>query len=58
MRLGRRLLRRPGDAQSDFELGPDALNRALGAVFGAEAELVARRDLPFGVSLLALATKQ
>ena len=57
VRLGRRLLRRPGDAQSDFELGPDALNRALGAVFGAEAELVARRDLPFGVSLLALATK-
>ena len=55
VRLGRRLLRRPGAAQSDFELGPAALNRALGAVFGAEAGLVARRDLPFGVSLLALA---
>jgi SAM-dependent methyltransferase len=55
VRLGRRLLRRPGSRQSDFELGPAALNRALGAVFGAEAGLVARRDLPFGVSLLALA---
>jgi SAM-dependent methyltransferase len=57
VRLGRRLLRRPGTAQSDFELGPAALNRALGALFGAEAPLVARRDLPFGVSLLALARK-
>jgi SAM-dependent methyltransferase len=57
VRLGRRLLRRPGSAQSDFELGPAALNRALGAVFGAEAGIVARRDLPFGVSLLALARK-
>jgi SAM-dependent methyltransferase len=55
VRLGRRLVRRPGSAQSDFDLGPAALNRALGAVFGAEAGLVARRDLPFGVSLLAVA---
>jgi SAM-dependent methyltransferase len=55
VRLGRRLLRRPGSAQSDFDLGPAALNRALGAVFGAEADVVARRDLPFGVSLLAVA---
>jgi SAM-dependent methyltransferase len=55
VRLGRRLLRRQSARQSDFELGPAALNRALGAVFGAEAGLVARRDLPFGVSLLALA---
>ena len=35
--LGRRLLRRPGSAESDFDLGPATLNRALGAVFGAEA---------------------
>jgi SAM-dependent methyltransferase len=55
VRLGRRLLRRPGSAESDFDLGPPALNRALGAVFGAEAGVVARRDLPFGVSVLALA---
>lgn len=56
VRLGRRLLRRPGGRQSDFELGPAHLNGILGAVFGAEAGLVARRGLPFGVSLLALAT--
>ena len=55
VRVGRRVLRRPGAAQSDFELGPAILNRALGAVFGGEAGIVARRDLPFGVSLLALA---
>jgi SAM-dependent methyltransferase len=56
VRLGRRLLRAPSSRQSDFELGPAWLNRALGAIFGAEAALVARRDLPCGVSLLALAT--
>jgi SAM-dependent methyltransferase len=55
VRLGRRLLRRPGAAQSDFDLGPAGLNRVLGAVFGAEAGVLARRDLPFGVSVLALA---
>jgi SAM-dependent methyltransferase len=55
VRLGRRLLRRPGAQQSDFELGPARLNGVLGAVFGAEAGLVARWDLPFGVSVLALA---
>jgi SAM-dependent methyltransferase len=55
VRLGRRLLRRPGPAESDFDLGPAALNRPLAALFGAEAGVVARRDLPFGVSLLALA---
>jgi SAM-dependent methyltransferase len=57
VRLGRRLLRRPGEQQSDFELGPARLNGILGAVFGAETGLVARWDLPFGVSLLALARK-
>jgi SAM-dependent methyltransferase len=55
VRLGRRLLRTPGTGQSDFELGPARVNGVLAAVFGAEAGLVARRDLPFGVSLLALA---
>ena len=55
VRVGRRLLRRPGSAESDFDLGPAMLNRALGAVFGAEAGIVARRSLPFGVSVLALA---
>jgi SAM-dependent methyltransferase len=57
VRLGRRALRRPGSAQSDFELGPAALNGALAAVFRAEARVAARRDLPFGVSLLAVARR-
>jgi SAM-dependent methyltransferase len=56
-RLGRRLLRAPGSAQSDFELGPSWLNQILGAVFGSEARIVSRRGLPFGVSVLALASK-
>ena len=55
VRLARRLLRRPSTRQSDFDVGPAALNRALGALFGAEAELIARWNLPFGVSLLAVA---
>jgi putative flippase GtrA len=37
VRLGRRLLGRPGARQSDFELGPARLNGLLGAVLGAEA---------------------
>jgi SAM-dependent methyltransferase len=57
VRLGRRLLRRRGAAQSDFDLGPAWLNAGLAAIFGAESELVARWGLPFGVSLLALAQK-
>jgi SAM-dependent methyltransferase len=57
VRLGRRLLRAPGGRQSDFELGPARLNGVLGAIFGAEASLVSRWDLPFGVSLLALAKR-
>jgi SAM-dependent methyltransferase len=56
VRLGRRLIRAQGSAQSDFELGPSRLNGVLGAVFGAEAAVVARRRLPFGVSVLAFAT--
>jgi SAM-dependent methyltransferase len=55
LRLARRLLRRPSTRQSDFDVGPPAVNRLLGALFGAEASLVARWNLPFGVSLLALA---
>lgn len=57
VRVGRRVLRAPGREQSDFELGPERLNGALAALFRAEARLVARRDLPFGVSLLALARR-
>ena len=58
-----RLLRpyRPGEGElrSDFTLtDPDSVaNRVLARIFAAEAPLVARRDLPFGVSLLAVAEK-
>lgn len=57
VRLGRRVVRAPGRGQSDFELGPAWLNGALAALFRAEARVAARRDLPFGVSLLALARR-
>jgi SAM-dependent methyltransferase len=57
VRLGRRLLHIPSSRQSDFELGPAWVNSALAAIFGAEAGIVARRNLPFGVSLMALAKR-
>jgi SAM-dependent methyltransferase len=55
VRIVRRLLRAPDVSRTDFDVGPRPLNFALGALFGSEATLVARRRLPFGVSLLALA---
>jgi SAM-dependent methyltransferase len=55
MRVVRRALRAPDVSRTDFDVGPRSLNSALGALFGSEARLVARRRLPFGVSLLALA---
>jgi SAM-dependent methyltransferase len=46
------------DLRSDFELTkPGMLNATLARVFAAEAPLVARMDLPVGVSILALATR-
>jgi SAM-dependent methyltransferase len=50
---------RPGaaDLHSDFELTRQGrLNGVLARVFAAEAPLVARVDLPVGISILALAT--
>jgi SAM-dependent methyltransferase len=45
-----------GEVKSDFTLTrPEGLaNRLLARVFSSEAPIVKRRDLPFGVSLLAL----
>lgn len=45
--------------RSDFELNRSSgmLNSALARLFGLESYLVARRKLPFGVSVLCLATK-
>jgi SAM-dependent methyltransferase len=55
IRLGRRGLRAPRADRTDFRLGPPALNGLLSRLFAAEAPLVTRRSLPFGVSLLAVA---
>jgi SAM-dependent methyltransferase len=55
IRLARRLRPARGEAHSDFEVAEGALtNRMLTPVFSAEARLLPRRDLPFGVSLLAV----
>lgn len=57
IRLARRLRRAPAEPRSDFELNkPGRLNPALTRVFECEVGVVLRRDLPFGVSILALAT--
>jgi SAM-dependent methyltransferase len=54
-RLAMRVIRLP--VATENNLTTPALNRLLGAVFSAEAPLLARADLPFGVSLLALARR-
>jgi len=56
-RLQRRL--RPRTAvRSDFRYpAPGPVNFALGHVFGAEATILRRMDIPFGVSILALARR-
>ena len=52
-------LNRGGEAQSDFRLVPGAcVNRTLARLFASEARLLRRRDLPIGVSLLALAARR
>lgn len=56
--LGRavaKLAGRPGG--EEVALPPAPVNALLGAVFGAERHLLARRDLPLGVSLLCVARK-
>jgi SAM-dependent methyltransferase len=61
VRLVRRLQRRlqPATAaKSDFRFpAPRPLNFLLAALFGAEAPIVRRVNIPFGVSILALARK-
>jgi SAM-dependent methyltransferase len=59
IRLTRRLFAHGGEPQSDFRLTTrPRSNRLLAAVFGLEAGLLRRGDLPFGVSILALATAE
>jgi 2-polyprenyl-3-methyl-5-hydroxy-6-metoxy-1,4-benzoquinol methylase len=54
----RRLVDRNKDlsaAAAAIDVEPRLVNRLLGAVFTAERHLLSRHDLPFGVSLLAVA---
>ena len=56
LRLVRRLLPAPRELKSDFTVAAHPLvNGALGWIFSQEKRLVPRLDLPFGVSILALA---
>jgi SAM-dependent methyltransferase len=48
---------RPGEPTSDVQPVAPALNTALTAILRLEAALLSRADLPFGLSLLALARK-
>lgn len=54
-RLAMRVVRPPVFTENN--LTTPVLNRLLGAIFGAEASVLARADLPIGVSLLALAQR-
>ncbi len=54
-RLAMRVVRPPVPTENN--LTTPALNRLFGAVFGAEAAVLQRVDLPLGVSLLALAQR-
>jgi SAM-dependent methyltransferase len=57
IRLVRRVLPEPAELQSDFHYNePGRLNTALTRVFARESAIVSKHDLPFGVSILALAT--
>jgi len=55
VRLLRRALRAPRSDRTDFTMGPAWADRLLARLFSAEARLVSRGGLPFGVSVLAFA---
>lgn len=58
VRLVRHLLPKPKALESDFSFpAPRPLNSLLGQVFGAERFALLRFDIPFGVSIVALAEK-
>jgi len=54
-RIIRRRLALKGDRRSDFRIRRDWINNLLANLFGAERFLLGRLDLPFGVSILAVA---
>jgi len=58
VRLVRRLRPHRGELSSDFEMMTSGIiNDALGRVFSLEASWLASRDLPFGISLMAVAER-
>lgn len=58
VRIARRLRRAPVELRSDFEMTrPGRLNGILGWLFGREAELLGRMNLPFGVSIVTVASR-
>jgi len=58
IRLIRHVLPSPPELKSDFAFpAPRPLNGLLSEVFGAERHILGRFNLPFGVSILALAHK-
>jgi SAM-dependent methyltransferase len=58
LRLVRHVLPKPENVQSDFTVpAPRPLNFLLGHVFAAERFVVKQFDIPFGVSIMALAQK-
>jgi SAM-dependent methyltransferase len=59
IRLFRRAVPQARSTESDFTFPtPGPMNRLLATVFGLESAVVARTDLPFGVSILCLAEKE
>jgi SAM-dependent methyltransferase len=54
-RLAMRVVK-PRDLKSENQLGGPVSNAILGAIFGAEAPILDRVDLPIGVSLACVAT--
>ena len=58
IRLIRHVLPSPPGLKSDFAFpAPRPLNGLLSAIFGAERFMLGRFDIPFGVSIMALARK-
>jgi len=58
IRLVRHILPEPPKLESDFAFpAPQPLNVLLGAVFGSERYALTRFDIPFGVSIMALARR-
>ena len=58
VRLARHLLPKPATLESDFSFpAPRPMNYMLGQVFGAERFFLKHLDIPFGVSIVALAKK-